>query len=177
MPMSDGAVRDAAIAYIRDKGYPRKVLDLGVGYGFYGQVLSKFCRVMGVEIWPEYLKGLLNYYEMIFIKDIRHFDYETYVPDADLVVAADVLEHMTKEEAMDLVRVLKSLYPWLVITIPIQYCPQGAVGGNEHETHVYQWQRDEVVSDLGMELIKDCGLCGLYAWRRDENSSKGKDNI
>lgn len=168
MPESDPAVRGPAIELIRsrEERIEKGILDIGVGSGFYGRSLRGMFRaknIYGIEIWPPYLTAEhLKWYSTIFVADALAFDYELLRDRVSLLIAADVVEHFEKDDAVALVDVWKRYFPWLVITIPIQNCPQGAYKGNVHETHLHQWTVAEVESDLGLKLVRDCGICGLF---------------
>ena len=164
MPESDPSVRGPAINLIKQYN-PQKVLDIGVGSGFYGKTLKAFnpsISVLGIEIWPAYIKPDHHLaYEHIYIGDAAVFDYDS-LSGIDLIIAADVIEHFHKADAVALVNRLKSVAPKLIITLPITYCPQGEYEGNIHETHLHQWTTAEVESDLGMKIVQECGICGLF---------------
>lgn len=170
MPESDPAVRGPAISLIQSHGIPKRVLDLGVGSGFYGRKLKSLepsCEVYGVEIWAPYITDHLKFYQMIILADMRKINY-TWLNGIgfDLVIAADVLEHFNKQECIKIVELIKINFPWFIATLPITYCPQGSYQGNESEAHLHQWTAHEVESDLGLTLVKDCGLCGLFEFRK-----------
>lgn len=168
MPESDPAVRGPAIELIRSSSgrIIEGVMDIGVGSGFYGRTLRGMLpdtKIYGLEIWPAYLTPKhLEWYTAVVLADALKFDYSLFRDRLSLLIAADVVEHFNKEDAVYLVRTWKRFVPWVVITLPIQDCPQGAYQGNENETHLHQWKIDEVERDLGMKLVKDCGICGLF---------------
>lgn len=171
MPESDPAVRGPAIELIRS-GLDRVssgVLDVGVGSGFYGRTIRGLlpqANIYGLEIWPAYLTPKhLEWYTGVVLTDALKFDYSLFKDRLSLLVAADVVEHFNKEDAVRLVETWKRFVPWVIITLPIQDCPQGPYQGNVAETHLHQWKIDEVERDLGMKLVKDCGICGLFESR------------
>ena len=142
MPFSDPDVRTAAMNLISPKWENCAVLDVGVGDGYYGEALHrKFNAIVyGIEVWPKYIANHLLYYRTIFLCDARTFEYELLTKKIGLVILGDVVEHLEKPEAITLVNRLKSLFPWLVMTIPIIDVPQGAYLGNTYEIHRHQWK-------------------------------------
>jgi hypothetical protein len=166
MPESDPTVRRSAISHICKAGVPARILDIGVGSGFYGRALKGLRQdaiIFGIEIWEKYLTAH-SMYEKIFIGDMRTFNYSML--DVDLVIAADVLEHVDREECIGLLDLLKDRYPWIIVTIPIVDCPQGPYQGNVYEAHLYQWRAAEFAEANGFTLIEDCGTCGLFEYRK-----------
>lgn len=171
MPESYQPARDLTMAHIRAVGIPDKILELGMGSGWYGMALKEGrpdTVVYGVEIWEPYITDRhREHYNRIFIDDLRTFTYEAV--KADLVLAADVMEHLTKPECIEVVAKIKENYPWFVMVVPTQTFIQGPDNayGNPYEEHKHQWKVDEVVRDLGMTYVADAnGICGVFDWKR-----------
>ena len=129
------------------------ILDVATGRGTYYDLFNnldnlKNCKWTGIEIWPRWIKkfALKEKYDVFFQEDVRKFNYSTHTPNVDITFAGDVLEHMTKEEAIQLVNTLLCVTDNLFISIPIVYMPQGADGGNPYEVHVKpDWSHSEVL--------------------------------
>lgn len=171
MPESYQPARDKAMEHIISVGMPNTVLELGVGSGWYGMALkgvNPSITVYGVEIWQPYVGDRhTQYYDKMYIEDLRTFDYGAV--KADMVLAADVMEHLTKEECVAVVDKIKANYPWFVLVIPTAVFIQGPhnVYGNPHEEHKHQWTVGEVMVDLGMKYVADAnGICGVFDWKR-----------
>jgi hypothetical protein len=129
------------------------VMDLGVGNGTYHKFFNrknpilKHARWIGVEVWKPYIElyNLKNVYNNIEQEDIRLVDYRQF-GNIDLVFAGDVLEHMTKEEAVHLVNTLLVNSKRVIISIPIVHYPQDEVEGNPFERHVKDdWSHQEMI--------------------------------
>jgi trans-aconitate methyltransferase len=171
MPESDPLVRRPAIDLIMSQALrlSRPILDIGVGSGFYGRTLKSLypnAEIYGLDIWPPYITPRhLDWYKAIILADALSFDYAFFKDRCSLLIAADVVEHFEKQDAMRLVSIWKQFAPWIIITLPIQDFEQGPYMGNVHETHLHQWKPDEVERDLGMRLVKDCGVCGLFSFQ------------
>ena len=121
------------IQRIVNKIKPKTGLDIGCGCGTYAK-LFPWIDWTGVEIWAPYVEkyGLRDLYPKLHNVDVRQWE-----PDQqyDLVVLGDVLEHMSIQEAKDLLAKLK--YPTtVIISIPIGSYPQGEYDGNPYEKHV-----------------------------------------
>mgnify|MGYP003970955833 FL=1 len=132
------------------------ILDVATGQGTYYNMFNdldnlKNCKWTGIEIWPRWIKkfALKEKYNTLFQEDIRTFDYNTQTPNIDIVFAGDVLEHMTKIEAIALVSKLLEVTDNLIVSIPIVYMPQGADGGNPYEIHVKpDWSHEEMLESF-----------------------------
>jgi autotransporter strand-loop-strand O-heptosyltransferase len=111
----------------------KRILDVGPGVGTYSNLLrSHGYRIDAVEIYAPYVQkyDLINKYDNVFIGDICKFDFKDY----DFIIFGDVIEHLHKEDAIELhERLIKQkkefLYavPWMM--------EQGEHEGNIHETH------------------------------------------
>ena len=115
---------------------------------------------------------LNSIYDKVFCADMRAFDYSTL--SADLVILADIVEHLPKSDAISVIQKLKKYYKWLLITIPIVRYEQGARENNPYEAHLYQWTKEEIIDDLGMLFMQDCGMCGLFEWNEELKTKKNK---
>ena len=136
------------VLYFAQSLKPRRVLDVGVGVGVYGLLLRTTLdiaheryqrekwqlRLEGLEIFPEYRNPVWDYaYDTIHICDVRAAEFS---PDSfDLIMINDVLEHLTDADAVSCVSRLLVFAPVVILTTPVGYMPQGAWGGNPHETH------------------------------------------
>ncbi len=127
---------------------PCRILDVGVGVGIYGMLLRTALDIMhervapekwqlqidGLEIFPDYRNPIWDFaYNRVHIGDIRSYQFP---PDSfDLVLINDVLEHLTRKEAIACVTRLLVIAPTVILTTPVSHIQQGAWGGNVHETH------------------------------------------
>ncbi len=144
------------------------VLDLGVGKGTYKKIYTekkskplKHAKWIGIEAWKPYIDEfkLESYYDQIINQDIRKVDY-TALPKIDLVFAGDVLEHVTKEEAVEVINQLMKKSDKIIISIPIIHYPQEEINNNPFEVHVKDdWSHREMLETF--PLIKK-------SWTGDE---------
>lgn len=128
---------------------PRSILDVGAGSGTYSHMLrsSGYHRaaIDAIEVWKPYVEefNLNNKYRNVFEEDVRNWDNFNY----DLVIFGDILEHMSKEDALKVWEKVSSQARNAVIAIPIIHYHQGAINGNPYEEHVKDdWDHDEVMS-------------------------------
>jgi hypothetical protein len=144
----------------------KKVLDVGPGDGTYSKLFKEnniFLDTLdGVEIWEPYVErySLKNLYTNIFVEDIRswnNFDY-------DLVIFGDVLEHMSKQDAISVWSKTSKLAKYAIISIPIVHYPQDECEGNPYEAHVKDdWTVQEVL-DTFTNIVNyfESGILGIF---------------
>ncbi len=99
-----------------------RVLELGTAAGVMTRELQRRgCRVTGIEYVPEMAEVAAQWCERIIVADLDSFDFAAHcqADDFDVVVAADVLEHL-RDPAGVLRRLRAALSPRvaLVISVP-----------------------------------------------------------
>jgi cyclopropane fatty-acyl-phospholipid synthase-like methyltransferase len=146
---------------------PRTVLDVGAGKGLYlnlvYDVLGKHnVHVTGVEVWEEYVNFFMlemRYDKLVKadVRDMQEFNY-------DLVILGDVLEHMSKDDALALWTKISKQAKYAVIAIPVVHHPQDAVNGNPFEVHVKEdWTTTEVLESFpGIIDHAEFSVCGAF---------------
>ena len=155
MPESSGQGKRKIVEWI-SKLFPshNKILDVGVGKGTYSRYMRDLenlqnCEWTGVEIWEPYVKAydLHRRYDTVLVKDARYIDfgYNRY----DVAFCGDVLEHMTKQQAQDLVSKLQKCCSIIIISIPIVQYEQGPINDNPYEVHIKpDWSHKEVAESF-----------------------------
>jgi hypothetical protein len=132
---------------------PTSILDFGAGSGEYGFLARQLLdisqgrltrpewrrRIDGVEIFPKYDNPLWHYYYSKFtigdgcdIIKSPPFNY-------DLILICDVLEHFERDEALATLEAARAASSSVIVTMPAGRYPQGAVFGNDAETHRSEW--------------------------------------
>lgn len=172
MPYSKPKGKDVIIEWIKQKTDIVRILDVGCGAGTYPILLKQENNLLinaewwGIEAWSEYIErfNLHTLYNHIVNDDARKINWGE-LPDFDLVIFGDVLEHMSKEDAQQLVNnaILKSKY--VVISIPVHHSPQGAWEGNPFEIHVKDdWTQEEVLSSFPniKDYLRKTKTIGVY---------------
>lgn len=127
---------------------PKTVLDIGAGVGTYAIMCWKPGQYwVALEVFEPYIEmfNLQGKYDEVWIDDAREAVYH----DFELIIAADMLEHMKKQEAIDLLNKLFTHCEYLIICFPVVHNDQHAGDeGNAYETHVDHWTADEMSNFL-----------------------------
>jgi SAM-dependent methyltransferase len=161
MPHSRWSNKKIIARWIKKLALPReRILDLGAGSGTYHLLLTewpgkftallKYSHWIAVEVWEPYIEEfkLREIYDEVYIEDIRTFDYSKVAP-IDITFMGDVLEHMTKEEAQEVVAKVLKISKYAVISIPIIKWEQGEVDGNPYEKYIKDdWTHAEVMNSF-----------------------------
>jgi SAM-dependent methyltransferase len=124
---------------------PRRVLDVGAGYGKYGLLAREYGgaeRVDAVDASPP----RFPVYDHVYVGDIRRLDKvlpaggERY----DLALLIDVIEHLEKDEGWQVLDDLMRRAKQVLVTTPFGFRPQ-EIPGMPYETHRsgwYPWEFD-----------------------------------
>ena len=111
----------------------KRILDVGPGIGTYSDLLrSSGYRIDAVEIYEPYIEkyNLREKYDNVFIGSIVTFDINDY----DFIILGDVLEHIPKNYAKELIRDIVNAKKECLVAIPYEM-EQGEHEGNIYETH------------------------------------------
>jgi hypothetical protein len=178
MPTSIAEGKDWSLERF-ERHMPNTVTDIGPGEGTY----AKLFRPVHEGVWwtaIEIHKPYIAKYKLKSTKTRRMYD-EIHVEDArrslghlfhrDLVICGDVLEHMERDEAVDLLRRIEAAGAWnILVSVPIVDAPQGEIDGNGHEAHVHHWDApdmDQVIAALGGRTESMRGhTLGVWWWSR-----------
>jgi hypothetical protein len=162
MPKSSRSGKQAIIDWITQLTDIKTVLDVGAGKGTYKRLCDGFivykdiqplspiftdAEWTAVEVWEPYIKEYeLEYlYDKVINSDARLV--QKSLDNYDLAFAGDVLEHMTKDDAIRLVKTLSKKCKILIISIPLGYHPQGEHNSNPFEVHIKDdWTHQEFIS-------------------------------
>ena len=118
------------------------VLDIGCGCGTYPKLLKdKNYDWAGIEIYAPYIEkyNLNELYDNLICGDVT----KILLLDADCVILGDVVEHLKKEDAIQLMAEVDAKFKHVVISIPIEY-PQGKMEGNPYEEHKSIWTYEDI---------------------------------
>lgn len=125
-----------------------RVLDVGAGQGIWSILLRQPEQWWtALEVFYPYAKmfDLREKYNEIFIADARYVDFMKIGQWWDLSILADVLEHMHKDQAKDVVTELLPRSHYLLISVPVEHNHQHAgTEGNDFETHIDHWTDTEM---------------------------------
>lgn len=139
------------------------ILDIGAGAGKWGELLHhRFRNLDAVEIWEPFIHqfSLNRKYRYVYAADIRTF---LIPPTVVLGIMGDVLEHLTVEEAREVL----SRLPLAIIKVPYRY-EQGEMFGNPYEEHHQPDLTREIMLERypGIQLLGEQGILGAYLWVR-----------
>lgn len=170
MPYSDGQGKDTALAWYRQI-QPVTVVDVGAGAGTYARLMrpAHAGHWTAVEAWEPYAGrfDLVDHYDDIRIADARGLAADTFA--VDLVIAGDVLEHMTRDEARQLLATIRAAAANLIVSVPVLHLDQDAVYGNPFERHIDHWSFEQMLDELGDGVIRTWrGDVLAYFWWRKE---------
>ncbi len=154
MPSSSKEGKSEIVEWCRQLSNVDNILDVGVGKGTYIHLLKKKklfreSSWTGIEVWTPYVENynLKEFYNTIINEDVRKVNFDKL--KFDLIFMGDILEHMTKEEAIQLVTKLSNISTYCVISIPIVHYPQGESFNNPFEKHVKDdWSHQEVLESF-----------------------------
>jgi len=179
MPTSIAEGKDWSLARFKH-ARPDTVCDVGPGEGTYAKLFRPAHHGVwwtAIEVHKPYIRkyGLKNtakrkdMYDEVHNLDARVASDHLF--HRDLVIFGDVLEHMARGDAIDLLRKAEAAGAWnILVSLPIVEAPQGEVDGNPHEEHVHHWDAndmDSVLAKLGgrVELMRGDTL-GVWWWSR-----------
>ena len=135
----------------------RTIVDVGAGKAIYPKLLGALYNWIAIEIWAPYIKmwGLKDYYNKIIIGDIRYLK----LPQGDLIIFGDVIEHLPKEDALKVIRAARRVYKHMIISLPLSE-PGKIYPGEIHydnwfEKHISGWTYIEInkLTEWDMALI------------------------
>jgi hypothetical protein len=131
---------------------PKRVLDLGCGFGKYGVLLREYLDVAKGRARPDQwtteivaIEGFHPNRNPIhdFVYNQVHYgnavDILPGLGQFDLVLMCDVIEHFEKDVAARLVEAILGQARFLVVSTPRQFSPQGAENGNPYQIHRCVW--------------------------------------
>ena len=145
---------------------PRSVLDVGAGAGMWIDALAH--RAPGpqhwtaLEVWEPYISQfrLTERYSAVLLDDAR----SARLPDVDLAIAGDVLEHMERSDSEVLLERLLHHARHVLVSVPIIHYEQGALEGNPYETHVWHPTHEWAMDVLRPDAWVKGDVVGAY-WR------------
>lgn len=154
-----------------------RILDVGAGQGKYRALLPEYEHVDAVEVFEAYVEKnkLRDLYKHVYVCDVLDFvHYSTSqerLKDA-VVVMGDVLEHLTYDDARQVLRVIFQHATEVIVVVPYEY-PQDEEDGNVHQRHlqddltVESMTRDyPELTLMEVEVREDRPFKGIYRWRR-----------
>ena len=96
------------VAHALCQRQPRRVLDLGIGFGIYGAVVRQWLdqamrpwrtHLVGVEAFASYGNPLWDLYSLIVIAPVQEFLAREHEP-FDFIMFFDVIEHLDRKSVV-----------------------------------------------------------------------------
>jgi 2-polyprenyl-3-methyl-5-hydroxy-6-metoxy-1,4-benzoquinol methylase len=120
---------------------PRRVLDIGPGWGKYGLACREYLRQLDVLDAAEVPQGRLPtqpaIYDMVYIGDIREAP-DHFFRGYDLVLLIDVIEHVRRLDGHLLLETIQRAGADVLVSTPKAFFEQHDEH-NPYETHVSHW--------------------------------------
>lgn len=130
---------------------PLKIIELGIGMGFYGALMRNYLdgvsgrvrpdewvrTIIGVEAYSPYNNPLWKMYDEVVSADFR--EYYQKIEGWDLVLVVDSLEHCEKLIALEMLDSLVKKNRRVIVSVPLGNCPQDECFGNMYEKHRSTW--------------------------------------
>jgi len=118
---------------------PRRVLDVGAGYGKYGLLAREYGEAERVDA-VDANAPRFPVYDHVYLGDIRRLD--AVLPEGetpyDLALFIDVIEHLEKDEGWRVLDDLTRRAKLVLVTTPFGFRPQ-EIPGMPYETHRSGW--------------------------------------
>lgn len=155
----------------------QSLLDVGCGVDSPVQYLSRDMRRVGVDVFAPAIeeskrRGIHSEYHEMNIGDIG----TKFAPESfDCVLASDVIEHVTKEDGLTLMKNMELLAKHKVIIFtPRGFVPQDEHEGNPWQKHLSGWEVKEM-QDYGYQVIGISGLKAVwnikFLWSKREDAN------
>ena len=130
---------------------PTSVLDIGIGFGMNGCMVRNWMdlgvqpfktKLIGVEVFEDYRNPAWDLYDEVLLGDVMTM----CLPEVDFILMTDVLEHFTLEDGHILLQRLKDkAKKAVIVSTPNVWMEQGAMYGNDYETHRSLWNQFEFI--------------------------------
>lgn len=173
MPHSTPIFKNETVNFIKSScDLNASILDIGAGAGTYSDLLKQsFPSMDCVEVFEPYIEmfNLKGKYNNVYIENALEFDFKHY----DLILLGDVLEHISKQDAINLIKKLYSKCNELIIAVPFNSA-QGVHFNNDYEIHL----QSDLSHDVFMDRFPDMRpLCLRYDYGVYVKSSVEKNNL
>lgn len=140
------------------------IVDVGAGGATYPNLLGSKYTYIAIEIFSDYVDmfNLREIYSQIIIDDVVDVVKNNKLPSGDCIIFGDVLEHIIKEDALEVLNKAIEKYPHVIVSIPIGNYPAQEHYGNVHELHISTWEFKELQSITDWEVAKIARDIGIF---------------
>ncbi|WP_461615373.1 hypothetical protein [Clostridium sp. Marseille-QA1073] len=138
---------------------PKSILEIGVGFGKIGFLVREYLDLRenndggyapwnilidGIEIYEKYITPIHGYiYDNIYIGNAIDILSKKDFPKYDLIVLADVIEHLKKSDGKKLLELCFKTADSVIISTPYIFYKQDECYGNDAEQHLSGWDINE----------------------------------
>jgi len=173
---------------------PKKLLDIGVGFGKFGFLSREYLELWdgeenyekwthtidGIEAFPKYLTPVHKYiYNKIYTGDALKI-----IPGIkkkyDLILLIDVLEHFTKKDGTKLLKECLKITNNILISTPLDIGDQEDCFDNPYEIHKYQWTKEDlsiIFANYDKKYVKNMhSIIGFFGKDVEMINSAQKEN-
>jgi len=169
MPTSTHFMLTTMVREIMD-AKPETMLDVGIGFGKWGFFAREYIdvkanriypgqwtlKIDGIEIWERYANGfpwLPTIYDNIIMGDACKVIDD--LPDYDLIVVADIIEHLPKEAGEELLRkCMRKSKKVCLLSIPLgDWTGNRIFDNNIYEKHMSVWNLEELRNIASEERV------------------------
>ena len=179
-----------AIIHLVQKLKAEKILDIGKGFGKYGFLIHEYAGVDNtkklnpskslkeqsailidaVEVDADLmLPHLTQLYTKIYFEDIIQL-YKT-LPSYDLILMIDIIEHINKPKAIQLLKHLLMMGSKIIIATPIEFFEQNLYE-SEFEHHVSHWTKKDFIK-LGYLNVQYFDAGAVYLLSNEKIDVRG----
>jgi hypothetical protein len=162
VPTSFGAFKSEIKDYILTNFDNDKttILDVGAGCGTYADILNEYKNIDAVEIYEPYINkyDLKTKYRKVYKTNILDFEFDYY----DIIIMGDILEHLTIDDAQNLINKLYNKCKQLIISVPFLMKQYGLE--NKNEDHIQDDITEEIMVTRYPSLQKTWSnnIIGVY---------------
>lgn len=157
---------------------PGRILDVGCGFGKYGVLLREYLDVwheridraswqvelVGIEAFERYRNPIHDY----VYNAVHYGEAQAVLPGLgqfDAVLIADVIEHLEKPQAVELVRLCFEHSPVTVVSTPREFYAQQDFAGNPYEIHRCHWTLSDFPPGLHVRTVRAVS-CDIFVASR-----------
>jgi SAM-dependent methyltransferase len=158
---------------------PKSILDVGCGFGKYGLLAREYLdvwneryrpdswavRIEGIEAFGDYRNPVWDYvYNQIYVGDALNL--LPTLGGYDVILVADVIEHLEKDQACQLARDCLERCSVLIISTPKEFFAQTDLNNNSYEVHRCLWTAADFPVATHVTTIP-CLSCNIYLASRN----------
>ena len=165
---------------------PSSILDIGVGFGKWGMLCREYLDIWNMRIdkrdWKVFIGGIeicdkyITDHQKYIYNEITIGNACDILPNLgnyNLIIANDVIEHIEKSKAVDLIKCMQSKSDYIIISLPLGDNWLGTTpmvtNVNSYEEHISSWDQTQM-EDLGFGLVATTpqprGPVGVFLWRK-----------